>query len=87
MIEPQTNAEPRSSGVCRLGRVLCMLGRHTGQREGGTMMFTCPRCGGSFWQRKDYSAITRYADMLIALGQADEALRFVRDAVRKGKTR
>jgi uncharacterized C2H2 Zn-finger protein len=65
----------------------CMVGLHTGQREGGTMMFTCPRCRRSFWQRKDYSEITRYADILIENGQADEAQQLVREAVSKGKTR
>jgi uncharacterized C2H2 Zn-finger protein len=59
----------------------CRLGRHTGQQDGGTMVYMCPRCGGSYWQPHDYSAVTRYADLLIANGQSEEALRFARDAV------
>lgn len=70
-----------------VGRLLCRFGRHTGQADGGTLMFTCPRCGGSFVQPVDYSDVTRYADMLIENGQGEEALRFARDAVRKGRRR
>lgn len=42
----------------------CQLGRHTGQADGGTMMFTCPRCGGSHNMR----AITVAADMRVEAG-------------------
>lgn len=59
----------------------CILGRHTGRREGGTMMFTCPRCRGSFWQTRDYSHVTRAADALIAQDRADEAHELVRRKV------
>lgn len=65
------------------GRVLCRLGRHTGQREGGTMMFTCPRCGESFWQRHDFSGVTAFADRLIDEGRPDDALRYAEDEIRR----
>ena len=62
----------------------CKLGRHTGQENGGTMVFTCSRCGGSFWQTKDYSAVTARADRLIDAGRGEEALDLARDAVKRG---
>lgn len=58
-----------------------MIGRHTGQSDGGTMMFTCPRCRRSFWQPRDYSRATREADELIDAGDFDGARRVVRDAL------
>lgn len=61
----------------------CMLGRHTGQKQGGTMMFLCPRCGGSYWQTKDFSAVTRRADFLIRTGHAEEGRELARKAVER----
>lgn len=49
-------------------RLLCKLGRHVGQETGGTMMYTCPRCKGSFWQTQDMSHISAAADLRIAAG-------------------
>lgn len=63
----------------------CKLGRHKGQENGGTMMFTCPNCGGSYWQRGDYRAVTALADSMIAQGRGDEALSMAQDAVRRGE--
>jgi uncharacterized C2H2 Zn-finger protein len=60
----------------------CRLGRHKGQSDGGTMCFTCPNCGGSFWQKRDYSAVTAQADRLIEAGRADDAEKLVREALR-----
>lgn len=65
--------------------IRCILGRHTGQAQGGTLMFTCPRCRGSFFQRDDYSAVERKADVLIDAGRTDDALRLVRDALRNAR--
>jgi uncharacterized C2H2 Zn-finger protein len=59
----------------------CIVGLHTGQREGGTMMFYCPRCETSHWQRHDYSATTMRADRLIDEGRYDEAHEIVRHEV------
>ncbi len=59
----------------------CRVGLHTGQERGGTLMFTCPGCGGAFWQRRDYSHITRQADAMIDRGDTDGAERLVRDAL------
>lgn len=67
--------------------VRCKLGKHIGQAQGGTMMFTCSRCGGSFWQRGDYRAVTALADQLIADGKGHEAVRFAHDVVRATKGR
>lgn len=61
---------------------LCIIGRHAGQEDGGTMMFTCPRCKGSFWQPHDYSAVTSAADRLIDQGDHEGAERLVRSAFR-----
>jgi hypothetical protein len=63
--------------------LLCKLHRHTGQENGGTMAFTCSRCGGSFWQTKDMSHITAAADLMVAAGRGDEAVEFARDAVKR----
>jgi uncharacterized C2H2 Zn-finger protein len=60
----------------------CIFGLHTGQREGGTMVFYCPRCERSFWQRRDYSHVTAAADRLIEQGRSDEARTLVREALR-----
>lgn len=60
----------------------CMIGRHTGQENGGTMKFTCPRCGGSFWQPADFRATTALADRMIEGGQADEALEMAQQTIR-----
>jgi uncharacterized C2H2 Zn-finger protein len=65
-----------------LKRLLCVIGIHTGQREGGTMMFTCPRCRRSLWQRKDYSHLTRAADAAIDRGDRAAAERIVREGLR-----
>lgn len=59
----------------------CKLGRHRGQEDGGTMAFTCPRCGGSFWQPDDHSTVTAAADAMAAAGDLDGAMRMVREAV------
>jgi hypothetical protein len=65
----------------------CRLGRHIGQESGGTLMFTCPRCGGSYWQSlKHYDRLQRVsaaADLMIAAGRADEALKYTQDEVRR----
>lgn len=61
----------------------CVLGRHTGQKEGGTLMFTCRRCKGSFWQRADFSDVQVLCDKLIAQGHGREALRVAQDEVRR----
>lgn len=61
----------------------CALGLHTGQAEGGTMMFTCPRCGGSFWQRADMSDVTRAADAMLDAGRVDDANAYVREEVKR----
>jgi uncharacterized C2H2 Zn-finger protein len=63
--------------------IRCLLGRHTGQKEGGTMMFTCPRCGGSFWQKHDLRAVTAHADRLIDAGRSDEALDYARREIKR----
>lgn len=47
------------------------------------MMFTCPRCGGSFWQRADMSHVTARADAMIAAGRSEEALAYARDAIKR----
>lgn len=60
----------------------CVLGRHTGQENGGTMMFTCPRCRGSYMQPLDFSHVATEADTMIAQGDVSGALRMVRSAVR-----
>lgn len=65
----------------------CRIGRHTGQEKGGTMCFQCPRCGGTYWQRGDYSAVMALADSMIERGDGDGALRVAQDAVRHGEGR
>lgn len=50
----------------------CRLGRHTGQENGGTMVFTCPRCGGSFWQAPDVRDLTGPADARLTAGEDPE---------------
>jgi hypothetical protein len=40
-------------------------------------MYTCPHCGGRFWQPKDFAAVTSFADRLIERGRGDEAIAFV----------
>lgn len=59
----------------------CIFGRHTGQADGGTMMFTCPRCHESFWQRCDYSHVTRAANAAIDRGDFAEAKRIRREGL------
>jgi uncharacterized C2H2 Zn-finger protein len=61
-----------------LGRRLCKAGRHTGQAQGGTLMFTCPRCKRSFWQVEDYSDLTRLGDEMIDRGDIEGAKAMVR---------
>lgn len=70
----------------KLGRILCVVGLHTGQRDGGTLMYTCPRCTKFRWQTRDYSAVTRRGDALIDEGRGDEALHYAQDKVRRGDT-
>jgi hypothetical protein len=67
----------------------CKLGRHIGQERGGTMVFTCSRCGGDFWQTADMRAVTAAADARIAAGDhsavswaADEVARIAGEAKR-----
>lgn len=66
----------------RFGRLLCRLGRHTGQAQGGTLMYTCPDCRGSFWQTHDFSAVTAEADARIAAGD-HSAVDWAQDEVRR----
>jgi uncharacterized C2H2 Zn-finger protein len=63
--------------------IRCMLGRHTGQAEGGTLMFWCPRCEESFWQEKDLRHIQANADFMIEHGQCDQALDVAQAEIRK----
>lgn len=63
----------------------CRLGRHTGQERGGTMVFTCKRCGGDYWQPHDYSPVTRAADAALDRGDREGAQRLVRDALKKNR--
>ena len=51
------------------------------------MMFTCLRCGESYWQSRDYSAVTRMADSLVDRGRSDEALKMVRDVLERDNAR
>lgn len=62
----------------------CRLGRHEGQERGGTMVFTCSNCGGSFWQTKDYSHITVLAEARLALGD-ESAVDWAHDKVKNGE--
>lgn len=66
-----TRSDPREN-ASRFGRLLCRLGRHTGQAQGGTMMFTCPRCKRSLWQplrhRDRLRAVETEADLRLASG-------------------
>lgn len=57
----------------------CRLRRHVGQENGGTMCFTCSRCGGTYWQPRDHRALTALGDAMIARGEGDAALRMVRE--------
>jgi hypothetical protein len=61
----------------------CRLGRHTGQAEGGTAMYTCPRCGGSYWQTVSMRDVQETADMMINAGRTDEALEYARREIRR----
>lgn len=58
------------------------MGRHVGRENGGTQVYTCSRCGGSFWQEHDFSAVTREAEALMAIGEHENALRLAQRAVR-----
>lgn len=60
----------------------CTMGRHIGQSGGGTMAFTCPRCGGSYWQTQDMRDVTARADAMIAAGD-EGALDYARDEIRR----
>jgi uncharacterized protein with PIN domain len=46
-------------------------------------MFTCPGCGGSFWQTQDFRDVTQRADRLIAQGRVDDARRIAAEEVRR----
>lgn len=59
----------------------CKLHIHTGQELGGTMCFTCLRCGGTFWQRRNYSAVTALGDRMIEEGRGEEAIAMAQTAV------
>lgn len=48
-----------------------------------TMMFTCPRCRKSFWQRHDFRAVNVLADAMIAEGRPTEALAFAREEIQR----
>lgn len=61
----------------------CKFGRHTGQKQGGTMCFECPRCGGTFWQREDFRTVTALADARIARGEGDAAVDWALGEVRR----
>ena len=47
--------------------IRCLLGLHTGANSpgAGLIMYTCPRCKGSFWQRHDHRAALAAADAAI----------------------
>lgn len=66
-----------------MSRLVCWFLGHKGQKEGGTVIFTCPRCGGVFFQRHDFSAVTKRADALISEGQSEEALRLAREEIQR----
>lgn len=61
----------------------CRKGEHIGQEKGGTMVFYCPRCGGSFWQPYELRSLNPIADRMIDEGRGDEAIEMVRDRVRR----
>lgn len=62
--------------------VRCAIGVHIGQENGGTMMFWCPRCETSQWQKKDMSRITAEADKRIDQGDPT-ALDWAREQIRR----
>ena len=58
----------------------CKLRRHTGQERGGLMVYTCPRCGGDFWQRYNprmREALTK-AELMVADGRVAEAVEYAK---------
>jgi predicted nucleic acid-binding Zn-ribbon protein len=54
----------------------CKMGFHKGQERGGLMVFTCPRCGGDFWQTNPkYRAAMERVRVAEAVNDMDEAKR------------
>lgn len=64
----------------------CRLGRHRGSEPpaGGLSFFTCPDCGGTYHQKKDYSAELAAADRAIDRGDTDLARQIHEGAARRG---
>lgn len=69
--------------VPRGASLRCRFGRHTGQERGGLMVFTCPRCGGDYWQdRDDYRGALAVADAALVRGDRVAARRALADVGR-----
>lgn len=61
--------------VPRGAPIRCRLGFHKPLPGAGLYIYTCARCAGAYWQRKDYSGAVRAADRAIDRGDFDGAER------------